>query len=140
MSNFGIIQWSPGITLEEVERLIIIKAYEFYGRNKTATANALNISVRTLDTKLEKYDEDERTRVETERAERVKDANFLERQRGFTIGPDGRQMLYGAPTGVHMEPAPQPPAQQAMPVQERQKVQSVLPGKADSSGSKRASR
>lgn len=46
--------WQPGLTLEDVEKEVIKRAFQFYGQ-KLTTAGALGISVRTLDTKLAKY-------------------------------------------------------------------------------------
>ncbi len=51
--------WSPGVTLEDVEKQVILKAHHYYKEVKTTTAAALGISVRTLDAKLEKYQADE---------------------------------------------------------------------------------
>lgn len=48
-------RWFPGMTLAEVERETIQQAFRFYGQNKTHTAEALGIAVRTLDAKLEQY-------------------------------------------------------------------------------------
>ena len=47
--------WQPGMKLSDVERIVIEEAYRFYGRNKTATANALGIAIRTLDSRFEQY-------------------------------------------------------------------------------------
>ena len=49
------ILWQPGITLDEMEKKIILAALRHYGGNKTKTANALDIAVRTLDYKLDRY-------------------------------------------------------------------------------------
>lgn len=50
-----IIQWQPGTKLAEIEREIIEGAYRFYGHNKAKTADALGVSIRTLDNKFKKY-------------------------------------------------------------------------------------
>jgi len=47
--------WQPGMTIEFMEREAVLKAWRFYGHNKTQTANALGIAIRTLDAKLQKY-------------------------------------------------------------------------------------
>ena len=49
------VHWYHGMKLSDVERLVIIRAYSFYGRNKTKTAEGLGISIRTLDARLEEY-------------------------------------------------------------------------------------
>lgn len=48
-------KWQPGMTLDELERLVIEKALRFYSGNKTQTANALGISLNTLRAKLDSY-------------------------------------------------------------------------------------
>lgn len=52
-----MINWQPGITLEEIEKEVILKALQFYHGNKTHTANALGISIRTIQNKLAQYSE-----------------------------------------------------------------------------------
>lgn len=52
------IYWQPGVTLEMVEKMVIKKALVFFDGNKTRTANALDIAVRTLDNKLAKYEKE----------------------------------------------------------------------------------
>lgn len=47
--------WQPGMTLAQVERVVILKAFQFYERNKTKTASALGISIRALYDKLLSY-------------------------------------------------------------------------------------
>jgi hypothetical protein len=47
--------WRIGFTLAEVEKRAIIEAYEHFQKNKTRTAKALDIAIRTLDSKLEQY-------------------------------------------------------------------------------------
>lgn len=51
--------WQPGQSLEDIEKEVIEKALKFYGHNKTKTAQALKISVRTIDNKLAKYQNDD---------------------------------------------------------------------------------
>lgn len=48
-------EWSPGVTIEQIEEGVIKKALRFYQGNKTKTAQSLGIAVRTLDNKLSKY-------------------------------------------------------------------------------------
>lgn len=55
MSIFGDATWCPGVTLEDMEKMVIKKAFQFYGGNKTLTAKSLGIAIRTLDKKLEEY-------------------------------------------------------------------------------------
>lgn len=52
MSSFT---WQPGITLAIAEKQIILAAYRFYHGNKTRTAQALGVAIRTLDARLEEY-------------------------------------------------------------------------------------
>jgi transcriptional regulator with PAS, ATPase and Fis domain len=66
-----MIHWQPGMTLEEVEKQVILKAFQFYNRNKTHTAKALDIAIRTLDSKLEKYALPAQAGIRVEPAEKV---------------------------------------------------------------------
>ena len=47
--------WQPGEKLENVEKRVILTALQFYQGNKTATAQALGIGLRTLYDKLDRY-------------------------------------------------------------------------------------
>lgn len=49
------MNWQPGITLEQIEKEVILKALRFYNDNRQAAANALGVSVRTIGNKLAKY-------------------------------------------------------------------------------------
>lgn len=79
MSN---IHWTPGMTMLDVEKQVIKAAINYFKNNKTQTAKSLGMSVRTLDTKLEKMktdDQDDLKRLEAKH--RAREA-FLARQRG----------------------------------------------------------
>lgn len=52
------MNWQPGITLEEIEREVILSALRFYQWNRTRTADALQVSVRTIQNKISQYIED----------------------------------------------------------------------------------
>lgn len=127
--------WSPGLTIEDMEREAIQMAFRFYGRNKTTTASALGICVRTLDTKLEKY--------AAEEAEKLAGSASKD-------GGQPRVGVYGITTaelaakdaqgglrpfaGVQVESSAELPEKLSVPVQERQEVQKVLPAKAAKGG------
>lgn len=48
--------WQPGMSMEDVEKEVYSKALRFYQNNKSQTSRSLGVSVRTLDSKIEKYD------------------------------------------------------------------------------------
>lgn len=78
------INWQPGMTLEIIEEHAIKQAYNFFQRNKSATCRALDISVRTLEAKLEKYaKDDEDTAIRMAEIKAKEDA-FFKRQRGLS--------------------------------------------------------
>jgi hypothetical protein len=52
--------WRPGLKLAEVEKFAILRAFKFFQGNKTRTALALDIAIRTLDNKLELYENQKR--------------------------------------------------------------------------------
>ena len=47
--------WSPGETLNDIERMVILQALGYHQGNRTHTAKALGISIRTLRNKLAEY-------------------------------------------------------------------------------------
>jgi two-component system response regulator FlrC len=47
--------WAPGKTLDDIERSVIIEALTYHSGNRTHTAKALGISIRTLRNKLADY-------------------------------------------------------------------------------------
>ena len=47
--------WTIGMTIEDSEKVIIMKALQFFHFNKTATAKSLGISVRGMDNKIKKF-------------------------------------------------------------------------------------
>jgi len=47
--------WMPGKTLNDIERNVIIEALKYHQGNRTHTAKALGISIRTLRNKLAEY-------------------------------------------------------------------------------------
>jgi len=64
-----MINWTPGLTLKELEKQVILKALKWYGNNKTKTAESLGISVRTIDNKLKGYEESESGNFEAMKSE-----------------------------------------------------------------------
>ncbi len=47
--------WMPGRTLDDIERTVILEALEYHRGNRTHTARALGISIRTLRNKISDY-------------------------------------------------------------------------------------
>ena len=143
----NMILWSPGVTLEEIEKQVILKAFRFYRGNKTTTANALGIAIRTLDNKLEKYENDGAAQKERDNEIRERELAFGIRQRGFQQGPNEsaedreasrRSVLPSSDARLSMEPAPHVSAQQPVPVSKPHEVQKVLSTKdAQSSAGRR---
>lgn len=131
------VYWSPGVTLELVEKQVILNAFRFYRGNKTQCAISLGIAIRTLENKLEKYEQDGVRQREQEELDARRRAEILDRQRGIIPGTKseaGGPRVYGSASGVHVESAPSVPAQQPLPVPQRSEVQSVLPKNATASG------
>lgn len=53
-----MLVWTPGTTLADVERQVILTAFSHY-KIKNTTAAALGIGIRTLDEKLKQYKQEE---------------------------------------------------------------------------------
>lgn len=62
--------FQPGRKLSDYEKEIIQTAYRFYNFNKTKTAQALGIAIRTLDNKLSIYSAQE-VKNDSERSSRT---------------------------------------------------------------------
>lgn len=130
------VNWTPGLTLEEMEKQVILTALKFYQGNKTQTSIALGVSVRTIDTKLEKYESDRLKFEETEKQRRIDQSATLARLRGgqpYTDASKPGQGVLGANSGMLVEPAADAAAEHAVPMPQRQEVQSVLPRHAPQS-------
>jgi len=128
------VLWSPGMSIEDLEQLVIEKAYKFYRRNKTATANSLGISIRTLDARLEKYEThllEEAERNDTFR--RTREAH-LARARGVHPAQfnnaTAETASYPTLNGVHVESLANASAQPNVSLSESAEIQEVLPKQA----------
>ncbi len=146
------IIWSPGVTLDSIEKQVILKAFRFYRGNKTATAQALGIAIRTLDNKLTAYEADGKAEKEREEDGKQQRAEWLKRQRG-TVGTniddaDTHVKQHATTTegtrsestsaGVRVESADKSAAQSPVSLPERAQVQGVLPKQAAQSGARRS--
>ncbi|CAK9250653.1 unnamed protein product [Sphagnum jensenii] len=147
------INWVPGITLEEMEKQCILSAFRFYRENKTQTAGALGIAIRTLDSKLEKYQEDFNAEERRSASEADERQRTLDRLRGveFTTSnsvghiyqptkqnAEASEVAIQAAAGVHAQSPAKIAAQHEMSMSQRQEVQSVLQGQTQPVGNKRA--
>jgi len=77
------IFWSPGTTLEQIEKQVILKAHAHF-KTKIATAIALGVSERTITNKLNQYDEEKRIQDEQLMNERRAREDLLLKARGMT--------------------------------------------------------
>lgn len=140
--NGEAIFWSPGVTLDAIEKLVICKAYQFYKQNKTATAKALGISIKTLDNKFERYEKEDAEAKEAMQNEYERREQFLHRARfgnGAGISNPYQSPAPGASNpsrvsngseagrGNGMESSSFAAAQSPVPVPQRQEIQDVLP-------------
>lgn len=127
--------------IDALEELVIKKAFAFYRENKTATANSLGISIRTLDNKLEKY---EMSAIEETLAyeSRKQDRDVqLARARGIHFDssfiPALATVSDKTSAGLSLEPPSNPAAKPPVSVSERAEVQEVLPKHASGGGHQR---
>jgi hypothetical protein len=142
-----IIRWSPGMTLDQAEKMVIQIAFQFFKRNKTVTAQSLGIAIRTLDNKLERYEYEEgieRERVIDASRRRIE---FLDRQRGnppnnlgIPYSPTAQNTqtapLYDSSSGIRMESIANSAGESKVSMSERSEVQKVLQEKTPTSGEK----
>lgn len=132
------IIWSPGVSLEEIEKQVILKALRFYRGVKTTTANALGISVRTLDNKLEQYNADTAKNAEAQAEEKARREEFQRRSRGIACAQPNGILPPKAEARPHVEPAQVTAQELAMPMPIGKEVQSMPPKRAAGGGSRRS--
>lgn len=125
-----------GMTEEALIQAVTLYTLQWFRGNKTQAAHTLGINVKTIDNRLERY-ENERKLAEQNDTERKRtNVELLNRMRG-TPGQTIAQVptdIFSPGTGIYVESAPQVPAQQPVPVPQRQEVQKVLPQHNTASG------
>jgi Bacterial regulatory protein, Fis family len=136
------VHFQIGMTLEELEKQAILKAYGHFRNNKTITANSLGIAIRTLDNKLEKYSQEEDALREKQANDRAKQAEFLARARGnppnnigIPYDPNQRSASHDSlerhfsstPAGIRMESIVNAATQPTVSMPERKEVQTMSP-------------
>lgn len=124
------VYWSPGMSLAVLEQCVITQAMKHYGNNKTAVANSLGISIRTLDARLEKYELDDLERAAAHADRQQQRDELLRRSRGFH--PSSLAVTSGlspvvqvgtqAEAGVFSQPIANAPGQPSVPVSVGKKV------------------
>lgn len=121
--NGAAVNWTVGMTLDLLERLVIQKAYRFYRFNKVATASSLGIDAKTLYNKLERYEMEDELEREKAAHDRDKQIAHLARARGQITQNEQGTSVYSR---VRVESTPIVSTERSMPVQESKEVQSVL--------------
>lgn len=99
--------WQPGMTMEDVERQAIEKAFGHYRGNKTHTAESLGIAIRTLDSKLAKYKKIDEELAASRAEQAAKRVENLALARGI-VGKQPDEVT-GAPTTGGDMPLPRGP-------------------------------
>lgn len=142
------LNWQPGMTLEGIEKEAILQAFRFFRGNKTSTSIALGIAIRTLDSKLERYQvESKQQEIDTD-DRRKRQENHLARARGLTppviqgekqnSAPSGKDVS-GTETGIHIQSITETSEKHAMSVSIGKEVQ-TLPSKQAPHGHSRKAR
>lgn len=129
------LNWQPGMNLEIIEKSAILQAFRFYRGNKTATAQALGIAIRTLDHKLEKYATDDVVMRKADEERRKDREEFDLRQRGIPRTHQGTAIIAKEQAGFHeargglqLESIANTSEESGMPMPQRKEVQG-LPSK-----------
>lgn len=138
----GEIIWSPGMSLDAIEKIVILKAYSFFKNNKTATSASLGIAIRTLDSKLDRYEQEQKLEEERQENEHARRTEFLARQRGNPPNNIGLPYspipaLHGAISGPRMESITNAASEHAMSLSKREEVQVVLSKQTPASNPKK---
>lgn len=131
-----MISWSPGTTLDEIEKQVILAALGHFRNNKTATANALGITARTIDNKIALYAKEKAKQEEANAEARRRAEEHLARARGL---PVTAEQCASPSAQAWVGDGPQSPkdfgAQHPMSMPKREEVQDMLPQQAAVGGS-----
>lgn len=103
------MSWQPGQTLEDVEKEVILLAIKFFQNNKTKTAGALGISIRTLDSKLSIYYEG----TSNERAIEIGRYHTSDQKK------ETSENILPAESRLHLQPHVKAPEKQPLPMRKR---------------------
>lgn len=95
------VSWQPGLTLDVIEKEIVLKALRYYHGNRAQTADSLGISIKTLYNKLQSYG------VADDGPGIQRDAEEIERKRQEGLQPK---------TGPNLESSDQITKKQSMSV------------------------
>lgn len=92
MPHSNVILWTPGTSLADVEKQVILKAMNYCRDKKPEAANMLKIKVRELEKKIELYENEQKIHDEKEKAEKQKRIDFNQKARGIVLnnGTDNR--------------------------------------------------
>lgn len=134
------INWAPGVSLEAVEKQVILKAFRWYRGNKTQCSISLGINVRTLERKLEEYEQAAEKQREAEERDVIERGQTLDRMRGInpqTRPEESGESILRANAGLHVQPATEISTEQPVPVPKRQEIQDMLPKYASPGGKSR---
>lgn len=78
-----MIEWSPGLTLEQIEKTVILQAKRFYNDNNYVVAKALKIDNEYLTKKLRIYELQEIEQIEKDEKRKKIIEDFQLRARGL---------------------------------------------------------
>lgn len=112
--------------MEMAEKLIILECLKYNHGNKARTALMLDVAVRTLDNKLEKYEIEAKQAADWLKKKQEEDRKALEEAR---YGKSG-----DAKRGLHLEPLAKISPERSVSVRFEDKVQEMPSQQTESSG------
>lgn len=126
------LQWTPGMTLEWFERQAVLAAYKYFQGNKSQTADALGITLKTLYSKLEAYGFHEGATATTAKENQAGNIPRVTQKNEGT-----KPASVQAEGGVRVQPTVETPSQLPVSVQQREKVQTLPPKQSTGNTPKR---
>ena len=120
------VTWSPGMKLEFLEKQVIEQAMRFYQGRKVVVAEVLGITTRTLDNKLNKYEEENKAGERERELTKQREQTERDYQRNGRPGSTPTGKSSNTSEGVRVEPAAKVTPQHFVSVSKREEVQEVL--------------
>lgn len=157
------IKWQPGMTLEAVEKEVILQCFRYYKGNRKNAAQALGISDKTIYNKIEQYQAEGKAKEDAVALADEERRAWALRARFGANGKAGRNPVDRIPSdafadavadeaaagvqdgddsqpGMGMESAPGLPPKQTVPVPLGKEVQGLPPRKAPADGAEPVSK
>lgn len=101
------LHWSPGVSIDEVLRQVVLKAVHFYRGDKAAAARSIDVPIAYIEEKLLQHDVQQKAYEQKISEIKNRQLAFVERSRGIHAKPPSApvpEVVYPLAGGEPKEP------------------------------------